>query len=53
MTTTITSYVAKKLFKRSKCESFKILIKSARDGNIANDGYLTILFRGVLFKITW
>ena len=31
-----TSYVAKKLIKRSHCESYKILLK-ARDADIPND----------------
>ena len=46
--TEITGGVAKKLIKRSKCESFKILL-NAGDIGIAGDAYLNILSRGVLF----
>ena len=46
--TTIAGYVAKKLIKRSKCESCKILLK-AGDVDTANDAYLNILSRVGLF----
>ena len=41
--TTIAGHVAKKLIKRSKCESCKILLK-AGDAYIANEAYLNVFF---------
>ena len=46
---TVAGHVAKKIIKRSKCESCKILLK-AGDAYITNDAYLNIFFpRGGLF----
>ena len=46
--TTVAGYVAKKIIKRSKWESCKILLKVG-DVDITNDAYLNILSRGGLF----
>ena len=46
--TTISGYVAKKLLKRSKCESCKLAL-TTRQVDLDNDSYLKILSRGGLF----
>ena len=43
-----TGYVAKKLIKRSRCERYKILLKSG-DVDIANGTSLNVFSRGGLF----
>ena len=46
--TTISGYVAKKLLKRSKCDSCKLVLTS-HQVDLENDSYLKILSRGGLF----